>query len=121
MGINSINGSNIDNINPNIDIDKVKEDNSIFGKISAGSSQFRKPNLDIKDNVKGGDIKEHSLAETPETAKMEDIQNTVEIKKTPGGGTFGGFKIGAGKPSDAMKNTIGNGSNVKDHSLENRV
>jgi hypothetical protein len=121
MEINSVNSSNIGGINPNIDIDKVKEDNSIFGKISAGSSDLGKPNLDIKDNVKGSDIKEHSLAEIPEPAKTEAIQNTVEIKKTPSGGMFGGLKIGTGKSSDAMKNTIGHDSNLKNNSLENRV
>jgi hypothetical protein len=120
MGINSINSSNIDNINSDISIGEVKED-STFGKISAGSSGLERPSLDVKDNVKGSDIKEYSLAEASETATTEDVQNTVEIKKTPSGGMLGGFKIGAGKPSGTMKNSIGNGGNVKERSLENHI
>ncbi|MDR0740646.1 MAG: hypothetical protein LBF34_02970 [Puniceicoccales bacterium] len=120
MVINSINSSNIDSVNSNISTGEIKED-SAFGKISAGSSGFEKPSLDVKDNVKGSDIKEHSLAEASETVTTEDVQNTVEIKKTPSGGMLGGFKIGAGKPSGTMKNSIGNGGNVENRSLENHI
>ncbi|MDR2372383.1 MAG: hypothetical protein LBD60_04525 [Puniceicoccales bacterium] len=120
MGINSINSSDIGSVNSNISTGEIKKD-STFGKISAGSLGPEKPSLDVKDNVKGSNIKEHSLAEALETVTTEDVQNTVEIKKTPSGGMLGGFKIGAGKSSGTMKNSIGNGGNVKNSSLENHV
>jgi hypothetical protein len=120
MGIDSVNNSSASNINSNTNIDKVEE-NSVFGKISDGSSSFGKPDLDVKNNVKEGGITGHSTAEVPGTVKTEDAQNTAEVKKTSSGGMFGGFKLGAGKPSGAMKGAISDGGNIKDRSLENRI
>jgi hypothetical protein len=60
----------------------------------------------------------YSLDTNPKTEKTEE---SPVPKQASGSGIFGGFKIGAGKSSASMKNTLSGGSNVQGGSLMDRV
>ncbi|MDR1906760.1 MAG: hypothetical protein LBQ03_00875 [Puniceicoccales bacterium] len=115
MGIDLINSNGgVEDIDPYINAEKTEKQSLFAGmKITAASPDTKKDSMANASNVQ-----QHSLDKTQETAKTENVQATQQASES---GMFGGLRIGAGKPSAAMKDTLGNGSNVSSNSLTDRV
>ncbi|MDR0418419.1 MAG: hypothetical protein LBH08_03225 [Puniceicoccales bacterium] len=63
------------------------------------------------------DIQQNSSDKIQEISKTKDIQSTQQASNS---GVFGGFKIGSGKSSNAVKSILNSSFNVSGGSLTDR-